>query len=134
MSLRLAKALRHSRIAKLPIRGRPGADTEVADEVPHDYYVTKDYERNPFYGAYSHAQRQGYKKLYDPFKKFSERQEHAWVPKYRHQQFDMGGGWLSTAFFILLPLQVWVLFYFESRYRRHTYNPLAHNFGRPSEF
>ncbi|CAG9327044.1 unnamed protein product [Blepharisma stoltei] len=133
MALRLARVFRRSGMPQLATRGRPAADTEVADEIPHDFYVVKDYERNLFYGQLSHAQRPGYKKRYDPFKKFSERQEHAWTPRYRNQQFDAGTGWITFAFILLLPFEFIVLFYLETKYKRYRYNPLAYNLGIPHE-
>lgn len=65
-----------------PLRVRPAADTEIADEVPKKYYIVKDYDRNPFYNAYNYVNRPGSKKQYDPFLKASERVDHAWRPRH----------------------------------------------------
>lgn len=133
MALRLVKSLRKSAFAEISKRARPAASEEIV-EAPHDYYIVKDYDRNPYYMSLIHATRPGYKKDYDPFKKYNERREANWEPKYKHQQIDMSLGWLQLVFFILLPIEYFVVMHFEAKYRRHKRDPLSYNFGRPSEF
>lgn len=133
MSLRLVKNLRKSTLFQPFTRGRATGSEEIV-EAPHDYYIVKDYDRNPYYMALIHATRPGYKKDYDPFKKYSERREANWEPRYKHQQVDMSLGWLQVVFFILLPIEYYVVLLWESKYNRLYKDPLSFNLGKPSEF
>lgn len=133
MALRLVKNLRKSTIISLPTRGRPAASEEIV-EPPHDYYIVKDYDRNPFYMSIINAAKPGYKKDYDPFKKYSERREIPWEPKYKNHQLDISLGWFSLAFFFFLPIQFFILMVVEGKSYRYYKDPLSFNFGKPSEF
>lgn len=135
MALRLAKALRY-RLPFLPVqtgRIRITQDHDVVDEVPHDYYTVKDYERNPLYNAVNYAQRPGFKKSFDPFGKVAERREVMWWPTYRYQLFDLGLSWTTMAFVVLLPIQMWVTYCWEQRYRKFKMDPLSFSGQRPIE-
>lgn len=136
MALRLAKALRY-RLPFLPVqtgRIRITQDHDVVDEVPHDYYTVKDYERNPFYNAAHYAQRPGYKKSFDLFGKVAERREVMWWPTYRYQLFDLGLSWTTLAFVVLMPIQMWVVYCWEQRYRKFQLDPLSFGGQRPFEY
>jgi len=135
MALRLAKALRY-RLPFLPVqtgRIRITQDHDVVDEVPHDYYTVKDYERNPLYNAVNYAQRPGFKKSFDPFGKVAERREVMWWPTYRYQLFDLGLSWTTMAFVVLVPIQMWVTYCWEQRYRKFKMDPLSFSGQRPIE-
>ena len=133
MALRLVKHLRKATVFNVASRGRPGASEEIV-ECPHDYYLVKDYEKNPYYMSLIHATRPGYKKDYDPFKKYSERREANWEPRYKHQQLDMSLGWFTLAYFILLPIEYLILSIVEERGITHYQDPLSIKYGKPSEF
>jgi hypothetical protein len=133
MALRLVKNLRKPTVLAVMTRGRAAPSEEIV-EPPHDYYIVKDYDRNPFYMSMIYASKPGFKKDYDQFKKYSERREANWEPRYKGQQIDMSLGWLQIAFFILLPLEYFVVMHMERKYRVHSKDPLHYNFGRPSEF
>ena len=133
MALRLVKNLRKGTLLEVAKRGRPGASEEIV-EAPHDYYLIKDYDRNPYYMAQVYAQKPGAKKDYDPFKKYNDRREANWEPRYKNQQIDMSLGWLQLAFFILLPIEFFFALHFEGKYKRYFRDPLSFNFGRPNEF
>lgn len=135
MALRLVKALRY-RLPFLPTqtgRIRITQDHEVADEVPHDYYTVKDYERNPYYNAPHYAQRPGFKKGFDYFNKTAERREVMWWPTYRYQLFDLGLSWTTLVLVALLPVQMWILFCWETRCRKFQIDPLSFGGQRPIE-
>jgi len=134
MALRLAKSLRRSSLpTALGTRRRPAPSEEIVDP-PTDFYVVKDYEKNPFYMSMIHGQKPGYKKVYDPFKKHQERREQVWEPTYKGQLLDMGMGMLQIAFFIFLPLEFIIGVYWESRYKKMRSDPLGYNLAKPSEF
>ena len=133
MALRLIKNLRKATVFNVATRGRFAASEEIV-EPPHDYYIVKDYDRNPYYMAAIHATRPGYKKDYDPFKKYSERRDAAWEPSYKNQQLDVSLGWLQLFFFIFLPIEFFIAMMWECRGLRYYKDPLSFNFGRPSEF
>ena len=134
MAFQLARSLRRNTVKNFMNRAQPAADEMEAEEVPHDFYIVKDYDRNPFYMSMVHSHRAGYKKIYDPFIKHSERQEHVWRPRYYGQLRDQGLGWLQMFTLIFLPIQCVLFFYWESRKRRVYEDPLAFNLGKPSEF
>lgn len=106
MALRLVKSLRY-RLPFLPAQtGRRLSPSEdVVDEPPHDYYVVKDYDRNPYYNLLHYAQRPGFKKSFDPYVKAAERRESQWWPNYRYQLFDLGVTWTSLFLIIFFPVQ-----------------------------
>lgn len=135
MALRLVKALRY-RLSFLPVqtgRIRITQDHDVVDEVPHDYYTVKDYERNPYYNAVNYVQRPGFKKSFDPFNKVAERREVMWWPTYRYQLFDLGLSWTTLVLVTLIPIQLWVTYCWEQRYRKFKMDPLSFSGQRPIE-
>ena len=135
MALQLARSLRKNSLKSVvSCRGRVAQDEEVADEKPHEYFVVKDYDRNPFYMSLIHSQRPGYKKFYDPFLKHHERQDHAWRPEYYGQLRDHGLGWMQLFLLFFLPVQMILTYYWESRYRCFYKDPLGYNMGKGSEF
>lgn len=133
MALRLVKSFRKNLISPLPIRGRPAASEDIV-EPGKDYYIVKDYKRNPFYMSMLMATRPGYKYDYDPFKKWSERREAVWEPRYKHQQIDISMGWSQIFFFVFISVQFFVCFHFETKINRHNEDPLNYNLGRPHEY
>jgi hypothetical protein len=133
MALRLVKGLRKGTVLNLSTRGRPAASDEIV-EPPTEFYVVKDYDRNPYYMALVNATKPGYKKAYDPFKKYSERRESAWEPRYKHHQIDMSLGWLQLFTFIFLPIFFIVSTAWEGRYVRFRTDPLSLSFSKPNEF
>lgn len=115
MALRYAAGLRRPTLLKsIGGRSRPAASDEIPDEPPHDFITVKDYDRNPYYMSRIYANRPGYKKIYDPFRKYNERQEQLWEPKYYGQEIDMGVSWLSLFVLLFLPFEFLVDFYMES--------------------
>ena len=133
MALRLVKNFRKATFLQGRTRARPAASEEI-EEPPHGYYIVKDYDKNPYYMALIHATKPGYKKNYDPYKKATERRDAAWEPRYKHQQVDMGVGWLQLVFFIVLPIEFLVVLLWEGRTIRWRKDPLSFNLGKPSEF
>jgi len=117
----------------LPSRARPAASEDIV-EPPKGFYVVKDYNRNPFYMSIVMAARPGYKKVYDPFKKYTERRQNNWEPRYKNQQIDIGLGWTQIFLYVFIVVQFFVVFHFEAKVWRLYHNPLAHNSGRPTEF
>lgn len=134
MALSLLASLRRHSLRQVVARSRPSADEMEPDEVPHDFYVVKDYDKNPFYMSLVHVNKPGYKKLYDPFKKHAERQEHAWRPRYYGQLRDQGLGILQMCILFFLPFEFVVLYYWETRYSKHRMDPLGYNMSKPGEF
>mmetsp|Transcript_15605 Transcript_15605/g.28376 ORF Transcript_15605/g.28376 Transcript_15605/m.28376 type:complete len:132 (-) Transcript_15605:325-720(-) len=127
----LIRALR-PRLAQMQ-RRRLASSIEDDFEKPHHYYVVKDYEKNPFYGADYYALRPGAKKSYDPFLKAFERTDAFWRPVYYGQHSDLVPTTMIVMIF-MLPIITAGLFYFESRYRSYKDNPLGYNMAVPREF
>ena len=123
----LAKALRFTR----PVvgRSRPIPSDEIVDPPSYDeFYVVKDYTRNPFYGSLLHLKRPGKKKLDDPFTEHFEKRDWAWREKYPNQVLEMAfppSLFFFFAFFI--PAHLLWFFYWETRWRSYYVNPLGYD-------
>lgn len=133
MAFRSILKFRKQTMLSLPSRARPAASEEIV-EPPKGFYIVKDYNRNPFYMSIVMAAKPGYKKVYDPFKKYTERRLNNWEPRYKHHQMDIGLGWSQLAFFIFILVQFFACFHFEAKVFRLYHNPLAYNCGKPTEF
>lgn len=133
MALRNILKFRRSTMFALPSRGRPAASEEIVDP-PKDYYIVKDYNRNPFYMSMMFATKPGFKKKYDPFKKHAERRTAVWEAKYKNQQIDASLGWTQIFLYGFIVVEFLLLFQIECKLFWFYRNPLGYNFAKPSEF